>query len=517
MKRYQAYVSLLLLVTLFFLVYPFQTTYAYFTDQTTVNGNLKLTTGTLSLADITASSLTFNAEKELPVTTIVKNTGSLDGKLTVKEISAIQAGKAVYYTDYFDLDIAFDNSDISPLSSQNMTVTVTKKKDWEKEQPIELSIAVRISQTNVTGDQSGFTDQKIYRITLTNNSVATPEWPEFEKEGLVAQPLYHSVVDGKLTTVVPGIVYLKSDVQLAKPKEFFETHIKISGRQPIISKIDYIPDRGYRLEITHSRDESHNLTDTTAMRLQFVGDYDQIKYAWGENAFSRAFIMDSELRGNDPFYTLVSETIEVNLLSSSPINRGYTSFNNEGGKKILTEQAKDYIKNQLSIRTTSDSHLKATFITTPIEKVYSGIQLSIGNAGIQAYKGEKFQLVNKTTGKVVFERKVEHVPGEKELLKVESTTETRQESSSETSQTSTDSGQEDSMYFSTSEESETTITEMTENSTIIEESESIVESTEASQENQGSDSVIFSEVKLEESDAFSSSEMNSEEEWLLKE
>ena len=517
MKRCQVYVSLLLLVALFFIVYPLQTTYAYFTDQTSVSGNLSLKTGTLSLADIAASSLTFKTETELPATTIVKNTGSLDGKLTVKEISAIQAGNPVNYTDYFDVYVAFDNSNITASSTRNMTVTVTKKKDWEKEQPIELAIPVRINQTNVTGDQSGFIDQKIYRISLTNNSVEMPEWPKFEDNGYIAQPLYHSVVDGKLTTVVPGIVYLKSDVQLANPKEFFETHIKISERQPIISKIDYIPTKGYRLEITHSRDESHNLTDMIAMRIQFVGDYVQIKYAWGENAFSRAFIMDSELRGDEPFYTLVSETIEVNLLSSSPINRGYTSFNNEGGKKSLTGQAKEYIKNQLSICTTRDSHLKATFITSPIDKAYSGIQLSLGNANIQAYKGEKFQLVNKTTKKVVFERKVEHVPGEKELLKEESTTETRQESSSETSQTSTSSGQKDSMDFSTLEELETTNTETTENSTLKEESELITESTEWSQENQGADSVIFSEVRLEESVTSSSSEMSSEEEQLLKE
>lgn len=508
MKRYQAYVSLLLLVTLFFLIYPFQTTYAYFTDHTSVNGNISLKTGTLSLADIAASSLTFKTETKLPVTTVVKNTGSLDGKLTVKEISAIQDGKSVNYKEYFDVNVTFDDSNITASSIRNMTVIVTKKKDWAKEKLIELAIPVRISQRNVVGDQLGFIDQKIYRISLTNNSVEMPEWPKFEDNGYIAQPLYHSVVDGKLTTVVPGIVYLKSAKPVNDPKALFENSISIqrngqSTIKPVVSKVDYIDKKGYRLELIHAENITHRLTDTDTMRFEFSSKlYQKLGYYyWGENGFSRAFIMDSEMKGYEPFF---EETINVNLLTG-PINKTFSSFDNiQNGLKSLTEEAKIYIKNHLTITTTDESQLKASFITNPKEIEYTGVQLKKGVSELKVGNVAQFQI--KLGNKVVFERKVKHILEIQNKPKQEDKTDFEVETS------------QSSMVTSQEEHTSTIATsESQENSTTVEGTDSQMELTEDSYESDGREEIetdfsISSESLIEKGITLLPSAMDSEQE-----
>ena len=113
MNSYRISVSLILLVMLFFIVYPFQTTYAYFTDQTAINGNLKLTTGTLSLADIATNSQTFHTETEHTLVTSIHNTGSLDGKLTIAGITATQNNRSIEYEDYLEVVTNFSSSSIN--------------------------------------------------------------------------------------------------------------------------------------------------------------------------------------------------------------------------------------------------------------------------------------------------------------------------------------------------------------------------------------------------------------------
>lgn len=498
MKRYRVYVSLLLLVTLFFLVYPFQTTYAYFTDQTTVNGNLKLTTGTLSLADIAASSLTFKTETKLSVTTIVKNTGSLDGKLAVKEISAIQAGKSVDYKDYFGLNITFDDSNITASSTKNMTVNVTKNKDWDKEQPIELSIPVRISQTNITEDESGFIDQKIYRITVTNNSVTTPEWPEFKENGYIAQPLYRSVVDGKLTTVIPGVVYLKYTGQYI---DEFKEEVKkqANGMNYAISELTHIANQGFKIVLTHREGTLGQIEDKHFSVIQFhiSGVSNRINFHWGTPPFSFPLILSKDFKqighGNDPE---IKDNFIINEREEIPFVP-FTSWEPESEirNKRLSEAEKEYFKKNIKLEATNPDKLNVHYT-----KDYSAMVLEAKTTGDLGY----IEFRDNNTKKVVFRRKVKNVVQNLGNQKINNTIESSvvQETTSTSQSISDIDFFPESVEMSTSESGITTDTQETET----------IESYETSSESsfiQESFSYI-EEGSSEESQIVSSSEMMSE-------
>ncbi|MFC4709330.1 hypothetical protein ACWOEJ_03775 [Enterococcus eurekensis] len=498
MKRYRVYVSLLLLVTLFFLIYPFQTTYAYFTDHTSVNGNISLKTGTLSLADIAASSLTFKTETKLPVTTVVKNTGSLDGKLTVKEISAIQDGKSVNYKEYFDVNVTFDDSNITASSIRNMTVIVTKKKDWAKEKLIELAIPVRISQTNVVGDQSGFIDQKIYRITLTNNSVTTPEWPEFKENGYIAQPLYRSVVDGKLTTVMPGVVYLK---YTGKYIDEFKEEVKkqANGMNYTISELTHIANQGFKIVLTHREGTLGQIEDKHFSIIQFhiSGVSNRINFHWGTPPFSFPLILSKDFKqighGDDPE---IKDNFIINEREEIPFVP-FTSWEpaSEIRNKRLSEVEKEYFKKNIKLEATNPDKLNVHYT-----KDYSAMVLEAKTNGDLGY----IELRDNNTKKVVFRRKVKNLVQSLDNQKINNAI----ESSVAQETTSTSQSISDVDFFSESVEMSKSESGITTDTQETETTESYETSSEISfiQES-------FSDIEegsSEESQIVSSSEMMSE-------
>lgn len=498
MKRYRVYVSLLLLVTLFFLIYPFQTTYAYFTDHTSVNGNLSLKTGTLSLADIEASSLTFKTETKLPVTTVVKNTGSLDGKLTVKEISAIQDGKSVNYTEYFDVNVTFYDSNITASSSRNMTVIVTKKKDWAKEKSIELAIPVRISQTNVAGDESGFIDQKIYRITLTNSIVEKPEWPEFKDNGYIAQPLYRSVVDGKLTTVIPGVVYLK---YTGKYIDEFKEEVKKQANEMnyAISELTHIANQGFKIVLTHREGTIGKIEDTGFPIVQFhiSGVSNRINFHWGTPPFSFPLILSKDFKqighGNDPE---IKDNFIINEREEIPFVP-FTSWEpaSEIRNKRLSEVEKEYFKKNLKLEASNPDKLNVHY-----NKDYSAMVLEAKTTGDLGY----IEFRDNNTKKVVFRRKVKNVVQNLDNQKINNTI----ESSVVQETTSTSQSISDVDFFPESVEMSTSESGITTDTQEIETIESYETSSESSfiQESFS----YIEEGSSEESQIVSSSEMMSE-------
>ena len=359
MKGYRGYVSLILLVTLFFIVYPLQTTYAYFTDQTAINGNLKLTTGTLSLADIATNSQTFHTETEHTLVTSIQNTGSLDGKLTIAGITAKQNNRSIEYKDYLGVVTNFSSSSINSNVKQTLSVQLTKHTDWIKDQPIELAISVRISQANLAQDDHGFSDEKIYNITIINDQPKDEnvDWPDFEGENYIEQKLYHSVVNGQLTTVVPGIVYLSSD----KPDSevLRKSFINAFGTGNYIyhvSDIQYIEGKGYRLELSHTKETKWKLEDPRSLELNLK--WSQNFNNWNGGAFSHPFILDSE--GNTDGKSEITEKFYMNH-SLAELEVKFYAFNNQDKTKKMSEAAQTYIRNYLIILSTEVKRLDAKF------------------------------------------------------------------------------------------------------------------------------------------------------------
>lgn len=500
MKRYQVYVSLLLLVTLFFLVYPFQTTYAYFTDQTTVNGNLSLKTGTLVLAEMNGSEGVFEKNIQLEVATKIKNMGTLDGKLTIGTIVAKQNNQILEnYQEFFGITTNLENpTRLTADDSRDLTVTFNKNKDWDKAKPIILEIPIRISQTNVVGDQSGFIDQKIYRITLTNNSVTTPEWPEFKENGYIAQPLYRSVVDGKLTTVMPGVVYLK---YTGKYIDEFKEEVKkqANGMNYTISELTHIANQGFKIVLTHREGTLGQIEDKHFSIIQFhiSGVSNRINFHWGTPPFSFPLILSKDFKqighGDDPE---IKDNFIINEREEIPFVP-FTSWEpaSEIRNKRLSEVEKEYFKKNIKLEATNPDKLNVHYT-----KDYSAMVLEAKTSGDLGY----IELRDNNTKKVVFRRKVKNLVQSLDNQKINNAI----ESSVAQETTSTSQSISDVDFFSESVEMSKSESGITTDTQETETTESYETSSEISfiQES-------FSDIEegsSEESQIVSSSEMMSE-------
>lgn len=492
MKGYRGYVSLILLVTLFFIVYPLQTTYAYFTDQTAINGNLKLTTGTLSLADITANSQTFHTETEHTLVTPIQNTGSLDGKLTITAIAATQNNQVIDYKNYLDVATNFNSSSINSNIEQTLSVKLTKNKDWTKEQPIVLSISVRISQANLVQDNHGFSDEKIYNITIINDKPKDEnvDWPKFEGNGYVSQRLYYGVDNEKLTTIIPGVVYLKYE---GKDSQKFEEKLRgtlrgASNVKYAIPTIDYIPNKGFKVTVTYpdNLQAKWNQLNSDGIQVYFQLDipnsYEKFEFHWEETSvdtFARVMLLGTELTDTWP---KIKETLNLSYTEENKLT--FHSFNSWGTLKPLdriaqlSEYEQQYFKNNLKLVASNPKAMAATFTSD-----YTGMILKPLTTGELGF----VQLVNEKTGRVVFSRKVATNPPKtsKNVVdkpqEVTSTKESSQESSEDTIESidettlSTEISKSISESQSTESLEESSLNEVIHESSLIVEDDSSIE------------------------------------------
>ncbi|MFC4709331.1 SipW-dependent-type signal peptide-containing protein [Enterococcus eurekensis] len=131
----------ILLLALLFIGMATYGTYAYFTDSTSVNGNIKLETGTVKFSDITESNWEYqkNGNEKISSTEVedfdfqnvqpgdsfiktvqVEYTGTLDGIVTVKQFTNEKLKKGLQYT------VLVDGKGIEP----NETIRVGKDKSF---------------------------------------------------------------------------------------------------------------------------------------------------------------------------------------------------------------------------------------------------------------------------------------------------------------------------------------------------------------------------------------------------
>lgn len=137
-----------LLLALLFIGMATYGTYAYFTDSTSVNGNIKLSTGTVSLAQSEANWI-YNIdgantaidqpepESELAFTNVqpgdsftkevtVEYTGTLYGMVEVNKFTEEQIKEVSKGLDYnIDIDIETTHEDNMVVSGDKVTVTLT--------------------------------------------------------------------------------------------------------------------------------------------------------------------------------------------------------------------------------------------------------------------------------------------------------------------------------------------------------------------------------------------------------
>ncbi|MGO2695959.1 hypothetical protein [Bavariicoccus seileri] len=168
MSRTAKLFRLLVLTSAFFLLFASKTviTYAAFTDSETIDSDLQLRSGYLSLADIGSP---FNdglegivdqtASKEIAI----KNTGTLQAKVSYSVTSGTSD-----WSEYVKASDTghFNGQVVEPTASISPQLTVKVKKGWTSEDPLVLTVKVRLQQANAKGN-NGFYDEKSFTIKIS--------------------------------------------------------------------------------------------------------------------------------------------------------------------------------------------------------------------------------------------------------------------------------------------------------------------------------------------------------------
>lgn len=257
MKRQSIFLSLIILVTLFLLSNSLITTDAYFTDSVSVDGSIKLKTGILSLSPIDIQEVVLDSEEEKNISVPLLNTGTLLGKLTIKDIS-IQMNNQEISNKYLTItDIELTKKSIEPKEQSELRFKIKKKSDWNEQNPIILSIKIRLSQASLENDVNAFVDEKNFYLTIKNiNQDTFPENNYFrDKQYYIKENLFYSVVDNKLTTIIPGEVYLKykEGIQIDKveqeemKKHLIEQTTSKYKTNYIFDDISYVDKKGFKM------------------------------------------------------------------------------------------------------------------------------------------------------------------------------------------------------------------------------------------------------------------------------
>ena len=132
MRRQTIIGSLIILVALFLSSTSLKTTYAYFTDSVSIDGSIKLQTGTLGISAASESEINLSNETSSDLAINVKNLGSLNGKITVRSIEGIANGVQLKnLAEYLEI-IQQESNDHFIDSQKGMELNFKLIKKWEK-------------------------------------------------------------------------------------------------------------------------------------------------------------------------------------------------------------------------------------------------------------------------------------------------------------------------------------------------------------------------------------------------
>lgn len=314
MSRTAKLFRLLVLTSAFFLLFASKTviTYAAFTDSETIDSDLQLRSGYLSLADIGSP---FNdglegivdqtASKEIAI----KNTGTLQAKVSYSVTSGTSD-----WSEYVNVSDTghFNGQVVEPTASISPQLTVKVKKDWTSEDPLVLTVKVRLQQANAKGN-NGFYDEKSFTIKISKTQKQPEEeWPDDDKfkDGYyLAQNMVFSRISQKRKTIVPGILFLKDSIINKK-----DTSGKDMSLERIISEIDksLVLNQGGSLNIKNFHYEIGK-----GLRLELVlaedsSDYSyisEVRINWNQavrsqpviSGFAKPLLLQTDFNSNSTF------------------------------------------------------------------------------------------------------------------------------------------------------------------------------------------------------------------------
>ena len=382
---------------------------AAFVNNRSIDTSIKLRAGYLSL-DVMAQQdvLSFSdKDKTQDVRLNVKNTGTLEGKVTfaIQMITLdgqnLTVDQAKEYIELADLG---NIEKIKAGESQTATLTLRRKKPWSDKTPIKITIQTTISQGNLVNDTTGFIDKKETTIQLTSKDTKG-DWIDegrFNQYGYaIGQQMYYSVVNDQLTTVVPGIVYIKykSGQTISKSEnqeisDLIKNAIKpVQGMSYKIDSILYVENQGFKIQLSLESKSAQMNFVVNGIQFQYINS--NLVYAHISD-FCKPLILDADINRSNRFTNQV--------LYSSMLGTNYHLFSNKEtntfNSGLTAADILDYLQVHYDIGFAgTDAHeFRVSF---PENNVLNIKQLDTSG-------GKKANLVmrEKGTQKVVFSREV---------------------------------------------------------------------------------------------------------------
>lgn len=308
MSRTAKLFRLLVLTSAFFLLFASKTviTYAAFTDSETIDSDLQLRSGYLSLADIGSpfnDGLEGTVDQTASKKIAIKNSGTLQGTVSYSVTSGTSD-----WSEYVNISDTghFNGQVLEPNASISPQLTVKVIKDWTSEEPLVLTVKVRLQQVNAKGS-NGFFDEKNFTIKISKTQKQPEEqWPLFSGNYFIAQDLIFNRVDnGKVLTIQPGIIYFSSgknevynEQTVATLKKRLSENLKGRtgyARNILYEMLDikYIPEKGFKVVLKLRKDQYYDYPD----RLGFNLDNGGAEFNWhiGDDNFGHLLLLESDI------------------------------------------------------------------------------------------------------------------------------------------------------------------------------------------------------------------------------
>ncbi len=409
--RRQFHLSAVILAAFFCILCTFpKEVQAVFMDEKTFSADLSLQLGMLSMTlenqSTTSQSFAYIGENQVH-NVKVKNTGTLDGKLTYSIVSAKlgdQVLSEAQIAQYLAIDSPTQKESIKSGEERTLQFSIKQMKQWDSTKPLIVEVKVTISQANTDSDTIGFLDSDNVQFSFKSASEAVPisSWPEsltFNQAGYaVGQQLYYSSVNNQMTTVVPGIIYyqFKTGSKLTQNEQLEEiSNIKakvsaLQGNNYIVDKIAYIENKGFVILLRVQ-------SSTGSMAFQVKGI--QFNQSGSEiYDFGKPLIIESDVLNN--------AFVDHSLLSSQ-VGTKYQMFSitttNTFESGLSDVNIEKYLHDNYTIEFSGED--KEEFdVTFPTSSTFSIKQLHD-----QADKSANLIFKDKKTNQIVFSRKVESI------------------------------------------------------------------------------------------------------------
>jgi len=379
-------------------------------DEKTFSADLSLQLGTLSmtLENQSTMSQSFAHIGENQVHNVkVKNTGTLDGKLTYSIVSAKlgdQVLSEAQIAQYLAIDSPTQKESIKSGEERTLQFSIKQMKQWDSTKPLIVEVKVTISQANTDSDTIGFFDSDSLQFSFKSASEAVPisVWPEnltFNQAGYaVGQQLYYSNVNNQMTTVVPGIIYyqFKTGSKLTQNEQLEEiNNIKakvsaLEGNNYIVDKIAYIENKGFEIQLRVQ-------SSTGSMAFQVKGI--QFNQSGSEiSDFGKPLIIESDV----PNDAIVDHSL-LSSLAGTKYQMFTITITDTFDSRVSDVNIEKYLHDNYTIEFSGED--KEEFgVTFPTSSTFIIKQLHD-----QAGKSANLIFKDRKTNQIVFSRKVESI------------------------------------------------------------------------------------------------------------